>query len=104
MFGLGPTELVIIAVILLLIFGAKRLPEIGKGLGGAIREFRDIKKNVNPGETTIETSGDSRKACEQNGSMALEAQIAEKVMEQVPGVKRVVGIKKKAEKIKELVK
>jgi len=36
MFGLGPTELIIIAVIILILFGAKRLPEIGKGLGGAI--------------------------------------------------------------------
>ena len=46
MFGLGPTELIIIAVIVLLIFGAKRLPEIGKGIGGAIREFREVKKEI----------------------------------------------------------
>lgn len=44
MFGLGGTELIIIAVIVFLIFGAKRLPDIGKGLGGAIREFRKVKK------------------------------------------------------------
>ena len=43
MFGLGATELIIIAVILFFLFGAKRLPEIGKGLGGAIREFRKVK-------------------------------------------------------------
>ncbi|HKI47816.1 MAG TPA: twin-arginine translocase TatA/TatE family subunit, partial [Desulfobacteria bacterium] len=36
MFGLGPTELIIIAIIVILIFGAKRIPDIGKGLGGAI--------------------------------------------------------------------
>ena len=44
MFGLGTTELIVIGVIIFLIFGAKRIPEIGKGLGGAIREFRNIKK------------------------------------------------------------
>ena len=44
MFGLGGTELIIVAVIVFLIFGAKRLPDIGKGLGGAIREFRKVKK------------------------------------------------------------
>jgi len=37
MFGLGPTELIIIAIIVLLIFGAKRLPDIGKGLGAPSR-------------------------------------------------------------------
>ena len=39
-FGLGPTELVIILVILLLIFGASRLPELGRGLGESMRELR----------------------------------------------------------------
>ena len=46
MFGLGTTELIVIGVIVFLIFGAKRIPEIGKGLGGAVREFRQIKKDV----------------------------------------------------------
>ena len=44
MFGLGPTELIIIAVIVLLIFGAKRLPEIGKGLGGALKRIPEYQK------------------------------------------------------------
>lgn len=37
---LGPPELIIILVILLLLFGASRLPEIGASLGKGIREFR----------------------------------------------------------------
>lgn len=40
MFGLGVPELVIILVIALIIFGPKKLPEIGKSLGQGIREFR----------------------------------------------------------------
>ena len=41
MFGLGLPELLIILVIILLIFGANRLGDIGSGLGKAIRGFRD---------------------------------------------------------------
>lgn len=51
MFGLGSTEVIVIGIIVLLIFGAKRLPEIGKGLGGALREFRNIKKEIRSKET-----------------------------------------------------
>lgn len=41
MFGLGIQELVIILIIVMLLFGASRLPEIGSGLGKAIRGFKD---------------------------------------------------------------
>jgi sec-independent protein translocase protein TatA len=41
MFGLGATELLIILAIVVLIFGARRLPEIGSGLGRAIRGFKE---------------------------------------------------------------
>ena len=40
MFGLGATELVIILVIVIVLFGARRLPEIGSGVGKAIKNFR----------------------------------------------------------------
>ncbi|MBI4823684.1 MAG: twin-arginine translocase TatA/TatE family subunit [Nitrospirae bacterium] len=38
--GIGTTELIIILIIVLLLFGASRLPEIGKGIGQAIRSFK----------------------------------------------------------------
>ena len=41
MFGLGVPEMVIIAVVALVIFGPKKLPEFGKGLGKSIRDFKD---------------------------------------------------------------
>lgn len=40
MFGLGATELLIILGICVLLFGARRLPEIGSGLGKAIKNFK----------------------------------------------------------------
>jgi len=42
--NLGPTELIIILVIVLIIFGVGRLPEIGGALGKSIREFRNSSK------------------------------------------------------------
>ena len=40
MFGIGMPELIIILVIILIIFGAGKLPEIGAGMGKAIRNFK----------------------------------------------------------------
>jgi sec-independent protein translocase protein TatA len=44
MFGLGVTELLIILVIVVVIFGATRLPQIGQGLGEGIKNFRGALK------------------------------------------------------------
>lgn len=40
MFGLGFQEILLLLLIALLLFGAKRLPEVGKALGNSIREFK----------------------------------------------------------------
>lgn len=45
---LGLPELVIIVFIIILIFGANRLPEIGRGIGRGIRNFRDASKEDPP--------------------------------------------------------
>jgi sec-independent protein translocase protein TatA len=42
---LGMMELIIILVIIILLFGASRLPEIGRGIGKGIRNFKDATKN-----------------------------------------------------------
>ena len=39
-FGIGPLELIIVLVIILLIFGGKKLPEVGRSLGSGMREFK----------------------------------------------------------------
>ncbi len=59
MFGLGVWELALILAVVILVFGAKRLPALGEGLGKAVREFRQVKDSVTdsrpdkgePGET-----------------------------------------------------
>ena len=38
--GIGPLEIFLIVVVVLIIFGAGRLPEVGRGIGTAIKEFR----------------------------------------------------------------
>ena len=46
MFGLGPTELVLILIIALVIFGPSKLPEIGKAIGKGIREFKEAANKI----------------------------------------------------------
>jgi sec-independent protein translocase protein TatA len=41
MFGIGPLELIIVLVIVLVVFGAKRLPEVGRDLGAGMRGFKN---------------------------------------------------------------
>ncbi len=52
MFGLGPTELFLGLIVVLLLFGAKRIPEIAGSFGKGIKEF---KKNMNDVQREIAT-------------------------------------------------
>jgi sec-independent protein translocase protein TatA len=60
MFGLGVPELMVILVIALVIFGPSKLPQIGSGLGKAIRDF---KKGVTGGE---DDEADNKEAKKEN--------------------------------------
>lgn len=56
MFGrVGPVEILFIFLVLLLLFGARRIPEIARSLGKALREF---KKGVKDAEREIDVTGD----------------------------------------------
>lgn len=44
-FGLGASELLLIALVVLLLFGGKKLPELMKGLGRGVKEFKDGMKD-----------------------------------------------------------
>lgn len=58
--SLGPSELIIIALIVLLLFGGKKIPELMRGIGKGIREFNnakdgmrdEIRKGMNDDETS----------------------------------------------------
>ena len=43
---IGMPEILVVLLVVLVLFGAKRLPEIGKGLGKGIKEFRDASKGM----------------------------------------------------------
>jgi sec-independent protein translocase protein TatA len=97
MFGLGPTELIIVGVIIVFIFGAKRLPGIGKGLGGALKEFRNVKKDIGLGNE--KEAGDETKV----EVKSIENELAKKVIEDVPVIKKGLKVKKTADKIKKII-
>ena len=56
MFNIGPQEMFILFLIIILLFGAKRIPEIGRSIGRGIQEFkkgmRDVESEINSPEKT----------------------------------------------------
>ncbi len=64
MFGIGMTELIVVLVIILIIFGANKLPEIGSGMGRAIKNFK--KATTEPEE--IEVSATQKETTESKGN------------------------------------
>ncbi len=50
--NIGPTEIILLLLLALLLFGAKRLPEIGRSLGTGMREFKDSVSGGSKAEAT----------------------------------------------------
>ena len=59
--GLGPTEILVILLIVLLLFGAKRIPEVAQGLGKGLREFKKAAKDI---QKDIDQTGEEEKKSE----------------------------------------
>lgn len=76
MFGLGTPELMVIFAIAFLVFGGKRLPELGSGLGKAISSFKK-------GLRDAENSG-------------------KELVQDVPGVKEIAAVKEEVDNVKTL--
>ena len=51
-FRFGPMELIIVLVVVLIIFGVGRLPEIGGSMGKALKEFRSTQKDITEEDST----------------------------------------------------
>jgi len=66
MFGLGATELAIILAIVVVLFGARRLPEIGAGVGKAIKNFRAGMSGQDEIDVTPESKSDGDAASEKS--------------------------------------
>ncbi len=64
MFGLGPQEIILILLVVLLLFGAKKIPEVARGLGKGIREFKKAAKEIED-EVKIEEENEKRKGKEE---------------------------------------
>ncbi len=62
---IGGTEIVVILLFVVIFFGSKKIPEIAKGLGSAMREFKDasneIKKEIRDSADSIKDDPDKKK-------------------------------------------
>jgi len=56
--NLGPSELLIVLVIVLLLFGGAKLPKLARSLGQAQKELRDAQREGSPAETEVATTGE----------------------------------------------
>ena len=56
MFGLGEGEFLVIVLAILLLFGAKRIPDVARSLGSGIREFRRAMREIHDEVTTAVTT------------------------------------------------
>jgi sec-independent protein translocase protein TatA len=61
MFGIGLQELSVILLIALIIFGPTKLPQVGSGLGKAIRDFKKAVSDNDPEDATKETHKEASK-------------------------------------------
>jgi len=98
-FTFGVPELLVILVIVLIIFGGKRLPEIGRALGKSIRELKGATGKDND-EISTWIKDDAETPSSSGSSAENEKDFIQEQVENIPGVKEAQEIKKTASKIK----
>ena len=99
LFTLGVPELLVIFIIVLFIFGGKRLPEIGRALGKSIREFKSAT-GKDKDEISTWIKDDQEASSSDSSDSESEKDFVQKKMEDIPGVKEAQEIKETASKIK----
>ena len=81
MFGMGHWEILIIFLVVLLIFGAKRIPEMAQGMGKGIREFRkavrDVQDEVDVANTVSNTAAKAPESAADQVARQGAAELAE---------------------------
>jgi sec-independent protein translocase protein TatA len=97
MFGLGLPEILIILLIFLFLFGAKRLPQIGEGLGKTMKELRKIRGE----KKTEKETGKEKEKGNQKGNVISDLK---KEVEEIPGLKEAKELKKAASQVKNITK
>ena len=103
MFGLGFQEILLILVIIFLLFGVKRLPDIGKGLGETMREIRKIRDEKKTGKEKEREKEKEKEKGKENQKGTLISEIKKEV-EEIPGLKEAKEIKEAADKVKGITK
>jgi sec-independent protein translocase protein TatA len=93
MFGLGLPEILVILMIFLFLFGAKKLPQIGEGLGKTVKELKKIRDGKKPEKEKEKT--DQKK--DLSSGLKNEA-------EKIPGLKEAKQIKKTVDQVKSIAK
>ena len=78
MMGIGFPELMIILVIIMIIFGAGKLPEIGSAFGRSIKNFKSSMKEAEAEELPTETSSDTQEATSEKTAEAPKSDTAKK--------------------------
>ena len=91
MFGLGYQEILLILVILFLLFGVRKLPEIGKGLGETVKEIRKIRGEKKLGKEKVRE--------DQKGGLISDLK---KEVEEIPGLKEAKEIKETIDQVKNI--
>lgn len=99
MFGLGVSELMIIGVIILLVFGARRLPEIGHGLGKTAREIKNISKDMKGGSEKQEPQ-ENRKAEDTERDAPVKSTGLKGEIESIPGMEEIKTAKETASQVR----
>lgn len=99
MFGLGFVEIIVIGVIVLLIFGARRLPEIGQGLGKTVKEIRNISKDGKKDEKK-EGSSESEPLQSPGRDTQVKSASLKDEIENLPGVEEIKTVRETASQVR----